>query len=286
MTISAKIITDSIGPNKARITTFVLKYPRFIHQELLTHRQFSRNASSSRAIPFNKQIKMIKEDMAMPVRWGLNQRGMQAYTDSSNFKAKLGKLVWKIAGYSSIAFASILNKLGFHKQIVNRIIEPFSHISVVVTSTDFNNFFALRYHHAAQPEIFELAKEMFKAYWNSTPRKLEEGEWHLPFISFTDQWVADQEGRHTTEDLIKRSVARCARVSYNNHDGTNSTLEQDIKLYDRLVGGDIKHSSPAEHQAQASNNPNLISGNFRGFKQYRKTLINENIIEFYPNKLK
>lgn len=298
MTIEANIIKDSVGPNGARITTFVLRYPRFIHAEFMTHRMFSRNASSSRAIPFKKQVKMIKEDLAMPERWGLNQSGMQAYTTATGIKKTLGRLVWKAASRAAIFFASILNKLGFHKQIVNRIIEPFSHITVVCTSTDYNNFFGLRYHHAAQPEIYALAKLMFREYFLSKPQKLKNKEWHLPFVTKTEiqegrffttyeQEFVDTSNMTDVEYLIKLSVARCARVSYNNHDGTNTTSKKDIDLYDRLVGSQPIHASCTEHQAMATDRPSdSRSGNFTGFAQYRKTLKGEYMKEFYPNKLR
>lgn len=307
MTISAKIIKDSVGPNGARITTFVLRYPRFIHAEFLTHRMFSRNASSSRAIPFKRQIRMIKEDLAMPVAWGLNQKGMQAYTTASGIKATLGKLIWKAASRAAIFFASTLNMLGFHKQIVNRIIEPFSHITVVVTSTDYNNFFKLRYHHAAQPEIYELAKQMFKEYFLSIPKELKKGEFHLPFIEYKEiqNYILDclhaQDIMETEEvdyekakqlayiSALQVSVARCARVSYNNHDGTASDIRKDFALYDRLITSQPAHSSPAEHQAIALDD-NRQCGNFKGWLQNRKALEhyhNKNIEEeFYPNRLK
>ena len=132
--IKTQIVADSIGPNGIRLTTFVLTYPRFIHAEFMTHRMFSRNASSSRAIPFKRQIKLIRESMAGPVKWGLNQSGMQAYTEATGLKRKIGELTWTLAGLCAIGFAYILYKLGFHKQIVNRIIEPFNHITVGSTS--------------------------------------------------------------------------------------------------------------------------------------------------------
>jgi thymidylate synthase ThyX len=78
--ISAKIIADSISESEYgdRITTFELEYPRFIHGELMTHRLFSRNAASSRAIPINKMMDQVLTAPAMPVEWGLNKSGMQA----------------------------------------------------------------------------------------------------------------------------------------------------------------------------------------------------------------
>jgi thymidylate synthase ThyX len=273
MTITAKIICDSIGPNNIRITTFVLTYPRFIHSEFLTHRAFSRNASSSRAIPFEKQVKMIEEDMAMPIEFRANQKGMQAGQPVED--QELAKSLWISQGKLAIEGAKQLHELGIHKQYVNRILEPYSHISVVVTATEWTNFFALRHHSMAQPELARLAELMWQEYKNNQPKQLLATQWHLPFIS-------EKDSSFSTEEQIKISVARCARTSYNNHDGTNSTLEQDLKLYDRLVGEIPKHMSPCEHQAQALPIEGIIkwSANFKGWLMYRKIIKNENIEKF------
>lgn len=299
MTIEAKIICDSIAWNGVRLTTFVLKYPRFIHSEFMTHRVFSRNASSSRAIPFKRQMQMIKEDMAMPLDFRENKSGMQAGATLPGFKQWLCKKVWRAAGHVAVLFAKGLNWLGVHKQYVNRLVEPFAHITVVVSATEFANFFALRHHSMAQPEIAELAKQMWDQYSTNKPKELPHGEWHLPFI--TDQDRIDQavevglpyDDCETRDDyfwmqenywlpLVKRSVARCARTSYNNHDGTNSTMEQDLALHDRLLGSAPIHASPAEHQARADRgwDKSCWDGNFRGWRQYRKRLEGENITTF------
>lgn len=286
MTIEARIEKDSVGPNGVRITTFVLKYPRFIHSEFMTHRAFSRNASSSRAIPFEKQMKMIEDDMAMPLEFRANQKGMQAGSAIEDQDA--AKLAWRSAGWEAIARAKQLADLGVHKQYVNRLVEPFAHISVVVTATEFANFFALRHHSMAQPEIAELAKIMWDQYSTSQPATLEAGAWHLPFVSEEEvnQQYLDCKATGEPMDwtrLIKKSVARCARVSYLNHDGTSSTYEQDLALYDRLLGAQPIHASPAEHQAQCLARPQGVlvwSANFRGWLQYRKTLQGEDIKTF------
>jgi len=291
MTISARIEKDSISPNGDRITTFVLTYPRFIHSEFMTHRMFSRNASSSRAIPFEKQVQMILDDTAMPISFSKNKKGMQANEDIDDQEE--AKRVWLEARDKAIEEATKLHRLGVHKQHVNRLLEPFMHITVVCTATEYNNFFALRYHSMAQPELQELARQMWKLYRSHKPRPTREGEWHLPFIKREDiikiRKALDLRAIEINSEypkiieplytiLSKLSVARCARVSYLNHDGTAPTLEQDLELYERLVGGSPKHSSPAEHQATPLQG--IWSGNFFGWKQYRKTLIDECIYEF------
>lgn len=272
--IEVKIIKDSIAPSNVRLTTFVLTYPRFIHSEFLTHRSFSRNASSSRAIPVKKQIELIETNPAIPLDFRKNKKGMQAGELIEDQEAAMK--IWLDARDSAIKEAKRMLELDIAKQYVNRILEPFSHISVVCTATDWTNFFALRIHEAAQPEICELAKQMYNVYNNSVPDKLLYGQWHLPFVNYSHI-----ENISLSNDiLIKRSVAKCARVSYLNHDGTQSTEEQDLQLYDRLLGSKPIHASPAEHQAMAIKSSDIRSGNFRGWLQYRKLLMDENIKNF------
>lgn len=276
--IKVEIVADSLAPSGARLTTFVLTYPRFIHAEFMTHRMFSRNASSSRAIPVKKQIQMVKDNPAIPLAFTKNQRGMQGGEVLDGKAHELAVASWLEGRDAAACVAEKLSMLEVHKQYANRVLEPYAHITVVCTATDFNNFFALRCHPAAQPEIQVLATLMWEAYSLATPNKLEDGEWHLPFISDLIKFFYKESDSYKV--LIKMSVARCARVSYLNHEGKNPTLEEDIALYDRLLGSKPIHASPAEHQAQASANSFLVSGNFKGWIQYRKTLTNENIETF------
>jgi thymidylate synthase ThyX len=275
MTITAKIITDSIS-NNIRLTTFQLRYPRFIHGEYMTHRVFSRNASSSRAIPVKKLISDIIEDTAMPIHWGKNRPGMQANEEhydllQINDENLSREEAWLKARDSAIEIATQFMHAGYHKQIVNRILEPFSHISVVCTATDFNNFFALRSHEDAQPEIKCLSDKMIEELANSIPNQLETGMWHLPYVLESENYLPLETKR-------KISVARCARVSYLRHDGTTPDITKDVELHDVLVVSRPLHASPAEHQATPDtltnnnwDNP-AKHGNLRGYIQYRKTL--------------
>lgn len=287
MTISAKVIEDSISVPGKRITTFQLRYPRFIHAELMTHRVFSRNASSSRAIPVSKLIEDIIRDTAMPSHWGKNQPGMQADEEHdqrvsapwcNGTMSREG--AWENARDGAIKMATLFHEAGYHKQIVNRLLEPFSHINVVVTSTEFENFFALRAHPDAQPEIRILAEEMLKAIRSSKPQTCLDGEWHLPYITDEDWDMVHLEyGTRGAVHLLKEiSAARCARVSYLTHEGKKPDIEQDLKLFERLAGGVPIHASPMEHQATPlykSDNVRL-QGNFNGWIQFRKMLPNEN----------
>jgi thymidylate synthase ThyX len=265
----------------------------------MTHRVFSRNASSSRAIPVQKQLDMIISEPAMPLEFRLNQKGMQAGEALSPENQKKAEEIWLKARDAALGYCNELAALGVHKQYANRLVEPFAHISVVCSATEFANFFALRHHSMAQPEIAELARQMWDIYPGSKPKSLKAGDWHLPFITEEEIKAAYDPGGSIVRDgvsydvmvepwtdwtkLIKMSVARCARVSYLKHDGTQSSYEEDCALYDRLLAEQPIHASPAEHQARALAPRQGIlvwSGNFRGWEQYRKMIPNENITTF------
>lgn len=269
--IKAEIVADSVSHAGVRITTFILTYPRFIHAEFMTHRVLSRNASSSRAIPVAKFMAAIMNEPAMPSSFTKNCKGMQAKESIENQDEAVK--IWLEARDAMVGFAQRLSDLGVHKQHANRLLEPFQHITVITTATDWSNFFALRCHPDAQPEFQELARKMFQIYKSNNPKEILPGEWHLPLVD-------DLKGVWKVEDAIKVSVARCARVSYNTHDGSENTFQKDQELYNRLLGNSPIHASPAEHQAQATDDPEVQSGNFRGWIQYRKTLSNENILTF------
>ncbi len=247
MTITAKSVLSSVSPDGVRIDTLLLRYPRFIHSEFMTHRQFSRNASSSRAIPVDRLIADVENDPAMPVFWGKNQKGMQAREELSEDDKECMVNSWIEAKDNAVRIASSMATSGAHKQIVNRILEPFAHINVVVTATEWDNFFALRIHEDAQPEIKALAVAMRDAIEGSTPQHLFHGEWHLPFV--TDDEISEYGFSDDDGELRYISAARCARTSYKTHDGRVSTLEEDIALGERLTKSRPFHASPFEHQA-------------------------------------
>ena len=262
--IQVKMIEDSISKTN-RICTLQLKYHRYIHAEFMTHRVFSRSASSSRAIPIKKIISEVWNNPATPLHWGQNISGMQAKTELTGIKLYLAKTFWNLASKFACILAYFMYNIGLHKQIGNRILEPFSFINVILTSTEFDNFFELRIHPDAQPEIQELAKQIKEAIDNSNPKSLEDGDWHLPYISYEERELFD------VTDLLKASTARCARVSYNNHDGSLPSVTKDIQLHDRLVGSKPLHASPAEHPAKAEGNDTFYK-NFKGWNQYRTIL--------------
>lgn len=265
--IEATMIEDSYYKD-SRISTMQLKYHRYIHGEVMTHRVFSRNASSSRAIPVKTMLKQVWNDPAIPVHWGANQPGMQAKLELSGVKRFLARTVWKLAAKVACISAWAMTKIGLHKQIANRILEPWQFIHVIVTSTEWENFFLLRDHPDAQPEIKELARLMKTALARSIPIYRGPGQWHLPYLS------DEERNSFSTEDCIKMSVARCARVSYLTHDGKNPSVGKDIALHDKLVVSEPLHASPAEHQASPGHSQ-VFYKNFRGWDQYRSFLENK-----------
>ena len=268
--ISAKMIADSKNEFGVRICTLQLKYPRFIHSEFMTHRVFSRSASSSRAIPVMKIISEVWNNPAMPVYWGANISGMQAKKQLTGWKLNAAKFTWIAASKFACVFAYLFSKIGLHKQIANRILEPWQYINVIVTSTEWDNFFELRIHPDAQPEIQELARTIFRSINHSTPKLIEHGDWHLPYIS------DEEKEQHPLQDLLKASTARCARVSYSNHDGSKPNINRDVDLHDKLVASRPIHASPAEHQATPGGY-DMWHKNFRGWVQYRDYV--EQVIE-------
>ena len=272
MTCEVKVIEDSVNPfNNVRLTTLQLKYWRGIHSEFMTHRVFSRNASSSRAIPINTFLRQVWSNPAGPIHWGANQPGMKARAELTGFKKWFAQTSWNLAGKLMCGVVWTVNKVAKpHKQTFNRMLEPWQYISVIVTATEWDNFIELRNHPDAQPEIRELACAILEAMENSDAILRFE---HLPYVS------EEERKTYPYEVLVKLSTARCARVSYLTHDGKKPSFERDIKLHDDLVGSVPIHASPTEHQAIAVDVPDYtFIKNFRGWEQYRVT-VEKNIKE-------
>lgn len=253
------------------LSTVLVTYPRFVHAELMTHRALSRNASSSRAIPVLRMLKSIWSQPATPIHWGRNESGMQANEELTGWRLWAAKRIWSMAMRSAIFFSYLMHKVGGHKQIVNRIAEPWQTIKVLITATDWENFFNLRIHKDAQPEIRELAMLIQRAIDSGAgtiQRKLKPGEWHTPFVDF---WPTEEGYGMPIEDVLKVSVARCARGSYTGFEGENLSFEKEVALHYKLVGADPIHASPTEHPAQCL--PKAVrSRNFVGWYQYRNVV--------------
>jgi len=294
LTITAKLIAYSQAPNKQTVATFELDYPRWIHGELMTHRMFSRNAMSSRAVPVEKMIEQVQSAPAMPVHWGKNQSGMQAKEEVSGvnkYGYDLKELIaarWHESARMAASFAQEFSDHGLHKQVVNRILEPFQTMKTVVTSTEWDNFFYLRNHEDAQPEIKRLAEVMLECFENEDPVKLTSEDWHTPYFG-EGYWL--KGCGIPLEDALAISSSCCAQVSFRQLD---DTLEKAKRIYERLVESKPVHASPFEHQCKPMKWSKLCkdtmqqgwetgvthmdrefsfwSGNFKGFIQHRQLI--------------
>lgn len=265
MGITVEILADSVSPWDHRLTTFKCTYWRAILAEINTHRSLSRNSPSSRAIPVHRMVESLIEDPAGPVSWPKNQPGMQSREDLDPATAKVAEKIWLDARDHAMASAEDLAALGVHKQVTNRLLEPWMWTTSLISGTDWENFFHLRVHSDAQPDFQRLAYLMLKAYLDSQPRKVNFGDWHLPFGDKIDPTLSE-------EDQRKIVTGRAARISYLTHDGVMDSTK-DIGITDRLLGAG--HWSPAEHCARSVMSDDYY-GNFKGWKQYRKDFPNEN----------
>lgn len=292
--ISAQVVADSIDwSGNFRITTYQLHYPRFIHAEFMTHRMFSRNASSSRAIPATSMVDSIRSNRADFVHWGKNQAGMVAHDELSLEATEVAQSLWEQACESALKYSLDLKDLEVHKQIANRVTEPYQHMNVVVTATEYENFFWLRNHPDAQPEIQELAKCMLEARELSIPKVVGFGQWHLPYVTadYINNTYFVDGAEVSLETALKVSASACAQVSYRKND---LSLEKAEKIWNQLIFSTPCHASPVEHQATPtySSVDDTVwpegathidkegiywSGNFKGWIQHRKLLPNESV---------
>lgn len=315
------IVADSIMPMNHRITSMLITFPRYILAEFNTHRALSRNSASSRAIPTRRIVEMVKETPFIPLKWMEDHSGMQGtkYLDDvvirnrgmgiKNTDVEAAQQMWLMARDNALRIAGVLNgkELNVSKQIVNRLLEPFMWHTILVTATEWENFFALRDDLAADIHMQHIAHMMLEVMNVSTPKRLKAGEWHMPF---GDQIITDEVIKLVKSDkvkgslwddavlprLLKISTARCARTSYLTFDQIpiKHDYTRDILQTDSLIANG--HMSPLEHCAKAmseeeyEHNTMLMNltgtvfpiesfgwcGNFRGFIQYRKTIPNEN----------
>lgn len=291
-TINVKIIADSVC-NGDRVTTLLATYHRYIHSELMTHRDFSRNAASSRAIPVSKILRRVWSDPAIPIHWGKNQKGMQAEGELTGFRRWLCRHGWTIGGKIMCILVWCLMKLGLHKQVANRLLEPWQWMTTLITSTEWENFYELRCHKDAQPEFQDLAKKIRAAREENKPEELREGQWHLPFVevardanamAFNQVWQLVPSGQQRDlyfwargtdnyaplwlEEALIASTACCARTSYLTMESKAPTMSENRTLHARLVGSYPRHSSPTEHACRAVGDGAKYF-NLRGWKSYR-----------------
>ncbi len=286
--INVKVIAKSLNLKQEPITTFEVDYPRYIHAEIMTHRVFSRNAQSSRAVPVKKTLE-VNQNPVTPIIYGANMPGMSSRQELTGYRLAQAKGLWEAEAKHALEFSKQLSDIGLHKQWANRPTEWCSRIKVVITATEFDNFFWLRDDEdAAQPEIVELAQRMKEEYESAPVTQLDEGMWHLPyleqeFLRDGRQVFLDSTGMVLdTMDAVKISASCCAQVSYRNLD---DSLEKALDIYEKLFSGPKPHMSPTEHQAKVppkyatfttrgithmDRKGNAWSGNLKNFVQYRQ----------------
>lgn len=263
---SAEVLLDSVGPHGKRLTTFVIRYPRIIIAEVNTHRMLSKSSASSRAIPVERMITTIQDDPFIPDRWPKTGKGMQPGgflqdpADIDNARA-----AWLAGRDVAVVAARNLLDQGVHKEIANRLLEPWAYVVTIISGTEWENYFALRLHKDAQRQFQLLAYVMGKAFVASKPREVSVGGWHIPFGDRMPEGLSFYQ-------RFKVATARCARVSYNNFDGVIDP-EKDYALHDQITTAG--HWVPTEHIARCLSNK-LRIGNFIGWNQYRKRFPNEN----------
>ena len=301
--ISATVLAHSIAAASGiRFLSFEIEYPRFILAELNTHRMLSKNSSSSRAIPIKAMHDAIRSNTARPIHFGKNQPGMQAAEELDQASKESVIRVWDAARDSAIALSAVLSDIGAHKQIANRVTEPYQMMKTVLSGTEFANLKWLRHHSDAQPEFYELLDVMIDAENNSSPVELYPGEWHLPYVEAErNQFGALEYFSATREpislfDAKKISASCCAQTSYRKND---DSLEKAQMVFARLIESQPCHSSPVEHQAtpmkehvvlggadlyperweegvtHMDRQRQLWSGNLKGWIQHRKLIPGE-----------
>lgn len=269
----------------ASLYTLLLTYPRFIHAELMTHRAFSRNAASSRAIPIAKMIARVRDNLAAPTRFGGNQPGMQDNGPLPENQQAEAMEIWRSASEAAIFHTEKLARLGVHKQQANRLLEPYMHMETLVTATEWENFFQLRYYDAAGPDptFYELASKIHAAITGDcyairqVDRQMDFVDTlHLPFIRQSERLAMDEMfkplGGNSPQHiaaLLAVSAARCGRISYLNHAQNKPTLGEELQTFAKFATTPL-HASPLEHQAWPMPLVTNASRNFRGFVQFRE----------------
>lgn len=274
MPVNSQLIKSSVSEHGNRIDTFVVTCPVYVWYELLTHRLFSRNCSSTRAVPTTKLRKQVLDSPAIPSILTQYQKGMAANEVLSSDAYQLALKEYEDVLAASIQAHSNLESLGVSKQDSNILLLPFIHFQGVVTSTEWNNFFNLRCNKNSRPDMRLLAESMYRNYNEASPELVKKGEYHLPFLT-------EDELTLPLEDKLSISSARCARVSYYLNIGeenqVKSNLEKDLERTKSLI--ENGHWSPLEHPATplpvSSKGKNYMVGNFVGWMPYRKEFLDE-----------
>lgn len=302
MTVDVKLLQHSCSPDGISMYSFEVEIPRIILAEWNTHGMLNTNAQSSRAVPTKKLIEEVRRNPYMPPYWGKNQKGMQAYEECNEpVKGDSREAFWDICVQTNCVFAEAFEEAGYHKQIVNRVIEPYSHTKLVISGTEWNNFFNLRIHKDAEPNIREMAIKIYELIYKSDGISLQNGEWHLPYIEYYEDFYGNisygfNGSPISLTEAIRISLACVAQVSYRS---LNTHPEAIDRIYNSLFpsNGAPIHGSPAQHLATPFKETQCKgdwqegethrdrdgyswSAQLRGWCQYRKLIPNENVTTF------
>lgn len=251
--MEVKILLDSLNPyNETRLTTFYLVYPQICHQHILTHRMFSRNAMSLRAISTSR----VRDFNLVYPTWTLERKGMQGDEAGTDVALVANQLLEEMYE-ANLYYAKALTELGIHHQNVNEYLRPFINIHVILSATDLDNFFNLRCSKETKPDTRILAEKMKAALEESQPTYRYK---HIPLAETFDN------DDLTEYDINLISAARLARYSYMKW---TDDIEKDKVLGKRLMMD--KHASPFEHIAYASEEQKYFA-NFFCWVQWRKIL--------------
>lgn len=261
--VTAQIVADSICANGIRLTTFQVRVPKFLLQEIARHRALSLCFNSSRAIPMKVIRSQAWNDGYEPEIWGSNKPGMTAGDELTGWRLSAAKVAWRFATKTACFWHWVLEKIGLHKQHTNRKLEGDIWADGVMSATDWDNLFNLRIHPDAQPEFNELATQIRDLLERNKPTFLDSDRWHLPYIDGVESLI------YCTQDAKQLSASRCARVSYGLRE---FDYERDMNRCDMLLGSEPIHASPFEHVATPLADAESRSGNYRGWKQYRKEI--------------
>lgn len=282
--ISAFVVEDSkVGNN--RLTSLVLKFPRTVLAEFNTHRVFSRNSASSRARSVKATIKEVIENPYIPL-WTINKAGMSGHWASPRVEAEatevylagrdaavrtaLALLVGsdRIEGFGrddkeiASRYSEVVDYyydhmysgtgaepdfgLSVHKQVLNRVLEPYMFHEVIVTSSYFDNFLKLRDHNEADPAIWGVSHLLGEAIAHSEPTI---SEIHAPFSSNLEKTLILGQPWPVARPHLIKSAMESAQISYNDKSRaikSTATAERGESL---LTAG---HLSPFEHVAVAT----------------------------------
>lgn len=245
--VSLIAMTRNAYSNKV-ITTLLCEYPRYIHSEIMTHRQLSRNSGSSRATPFNIYCERIIKDPAFFAELGINRSGMNADSVLNKENAEAFKHEYMQLMHHTVDTAmSWSAKYNLHKQIINRVLEPYVRTSTVITATEWDNFLYTRAIAKGVEPVMHLLANCIKQAVDYANENAKDGVAHLPFV--TD----NEFNTCSLKDCVKHAVSRSARCTIlSNVTKKLSTIEEDEKLYNWLSSADPMHASPFEHIAFAT----------------------------------